>query len=210
MWPVALLFPAPVPLGLGGVWAALGDALEAVLADTPWAADAAGWLGSAQTVQVPLTRLRVGLIVALGLLAPVLVAFATSRPGWHRTALVAGAAAIAVAVVTLSTGLNFGPQHALTWWTPGTGVALAAAVLLALLLAGVPPRRAAALGLLALAALVVLVAQAPGDPYYAANLQGWEQGRFIRFHGLAKWVGWLWPYAAMLWLLGRVSRRGGD
>ena len=26
---------------------------------------------------------------------------------------------------------------------------------------------------------------------------GWEQGRFIRFHGAAQWVGWLWPYAAI-------------
>ena len=26
------------------------------------------------------------------------------------------------------------------------------------------------------------------------SLQAWEQGRFIRFHGLAQWVGWLWPY----------------
>jgi len=53
---------------------------------------------------------------------------------------------------------------------------------------------------------VVLVGQAPVDPYFAASLQSWEQGRFIRFHGLALWIGWLWPYAAMLWLLGRLGR----
>ena len=39
------------------------------------------------------------------------------------------------------------------------------------------------------------------------TLQGWEQGRFVRFHGLAQWVGWLWPYAAMAWLLGRLGSR---
>ena len=41
------------------------------------------------------------------------------------------------------------------------------------------------------------------DPYFADSLQGWEQGRFIRFHGVARWIGWLWPYAAMAWLLAR-------
>ena len=66
------------------------------------------------------------------------------------------------------------------------------------------PRRAAAgLGLIALTALVMLVAQAPADPYFAQSLQGWEQGRFIRFHGAAQWVGWLWPYAALAYLLAR-------
>jgi hypothetical protein len=36
------------------------------------------------------------------------------------------------------------------------------------------------------------------------SLQAWEQGRFVRFHGLAQWIGWLWPYAAIGWLLARL------
>jgi hypothetical protein len=75
---------------------------------------------------------------------------------------------------------------------------------------GAGPRLAAGLGLAALTALVVLVAHAPTDPYYAASLQGWEQGRFIRFHGMAQWIGWLWPYAAMTWLLSRLARRSDE
>jgi 2',3'-cyclic-nucleotide 2'-phosphodiesterase (5'-nucleotidase family) len=51
------------------------------------------------------------------------------------------------------------------------------------------------------------VAQAPADPYFAASLHGWEQGRFIRFHGLAQWIGWCWPYAATLWLLRQSAGR---
>ena len=61
--------------------------------------------------------------------------------------------------------------------------------------------------LVALSALVALVAHAPADPYFAESLQAWEQGRFIRFHGAAQWVGWLWPYAALLYLLSRVAAR---
>jgi hypothetical protein len=77
-------------------------------------------------------------------------------------------------------------------------------------LLGIGRRLAAAFGLAVLALLVGLVAQAPADPYYAASLKAWEQGRFIRFHGLAQWVGWLWPFAAMAWLLLRLARRGED
>ena len=58
-----------------------------------------------------------------------------------------------------------------------------------------------------LTGLVVGVAQAPADPYFAQNLQAWEQGRFVRFHGLAQWIGWLWPYAAIAWLLSRLAVR---
>jgi hypothetical protein len=70
-----------------------------------------------------------------------------------------------------------------------------------------PRRLAAGLGLVVLTGLVVGVAQAPADPYFAQSLQAWEQGRFVRFHGLAQWVGWLWPYAAMGWLLSRLGAR---
>ena len=41
----------------------------------------------------------------------------------------------------------------------------------------------------------------------ADTLQAWEQGRFIRFHGAAQWIGWLWPYVAMLYLLARIGAR---
>lgn len=70
-----------------------------------------------------------------------------------------------------------------------------------------PPRLVAALALVCLTALVVLVMQAPTDPYRMASLQAWEQGRFVRFHGLAQWVGWLWPHAALVWLVMRLMKR---
>ena len=212
LWPIGLLFPAPVPLGLGQVGAELRQGIEAVVAGTPWAADVVAWLGkgAAATALPSLSRLQELLVTAFGLAAPCLLAFAATRPGWHRLALLAGAAALAPAVTTLSTALNFGPEHAFAWWTATTwrGLALGAVFAGAAIAAG--PRLAASLGLALSTALVVLVAQAPTDPYYAASLQGWEQGRFIRFHGLAQWVGWLWPYAAILWLLTRLSRRGDD
>jgi hypothetical protein len=121
--------------------------------------------------------------------------------------LAVGAGALGFCATTLSTALNFAPEHALAWLTPVTLPALAAGVVLAALCAPIGRRMAAGLGLVVLTALVGLVAQAPADPYYADSLQAWEQGRFIRFHGLARWVGWLWPYLAMVWLLLNLGGR---
>ncbi len=212
LWPMGLLFPASVPLGLGQIGPELRHALEAAVDGTPWAADVVAWLGKGDepAVKPALPRVQELLATAFGLAAPCLLAFAATRPGWHRLVLLLGAFGLALAVTTLSTALNFGPEHALTWWTPTTWRALTLGMVLAGVALAASPRLAAGLGLALAVALVVLVAQAPTDPYYAASLQGWEQGRFIRFHGLAQWIGWLWPYAAIAWLLIRLSRRGDD
>ena len=207
LWPAALLFPAPVALGLGHLWSELHALLLAALADTPWEDAAAAWLGDGLADRDAFSRLEEVLITALGLWAPCLVAYACSHRGWHRLVLVAGALGFGIGMTTLSTVLNFGPQHALAWWTPSTLPGLAVGAALALVSIGAGRRLAAALGLMALGLSVTLVAQAPADPYYAASLQDWELGRLIRFHGLAQWIGWLWPFAAMVWLMQRLGAR---
>jgi len=206
LWPIGLLFPAPVPLGVGQVGHRLREFVAAALEGTPWAEAAADWLAAQPAVE-PLAPAAEGMAIVLGLLAPCLVAFAATRPGWRRLLLALGAGVLAFLATTFSTALNFGPDHALTWLGPVTMPALGLGVFLAMLCAPMGRRLAAGLGLVVVTALVALVAQAPADPYYAESLQAWEQGRFIRFHGLARWIGWLWPYFAMLWLLLRVGAR---
>ena len=115
--------------------------------------------------------------------------------------------ALAVGATAVSTALNFGPDHAMAWQTPATLAAMGVGLLLACAAAGLPRRLAATLALVALTGLVVLLQSAPADPYFAQSLHGWEQGRFVRFHGLAQWVGWLWPYAALAWLVAKVGGR---
>ncbi len=205
LWPAGLLFPTPLPLGVGQVLSRLREAVVRVLMDTP----AAGW-GSAfagQTVAPGLAPVGESLAIALGLLAPCLLAFSVCRTGWRRGALMVLIGACGVAATALSTALNFGPQHAMAWFTPTAAAGLSMGGVLSLLLVWVPRRAAAALGLMALTALISLVAQMPADAYFAQSLQAWEQGRFIRFHGAAQWVGWFWPYATMAYLLGRVAAR---
>ena len=63
--------------------------------------------------------------------------------------------------------------------------------------------------LLALVGVVwqlALLNQASADVYFAQTLQNWEQGRFIRFHGLIQWLGWLWPFALLGHLVRSLSR----
>ncbi len=207
LWPVGLLFPTPVPLGLGHIGARLRELLESWLEDVPWAEPLYEALAAPAESAAHLGLLSEGLITGLGLLAPCMLAFSVSYAGWRRLLLALGATALAVGGMALSTLLNFGPHHAMAWLTPTSTMALCAATALAIVLIGIPRRMAAGLALAALAGGAALVAQAPADPYFAQNLQAWELGRFVHFHGLALWIGWLWPYAAMAWLVARTGRR---
>jgi len=81
-------------------------------------------------------------------------------------------------------------------------------LVLAALLLALPQRSSALLLLVVLTVHLGLLNDAPTSAYFAQTLQDWEQGRFIRFYGLGQWLGWLWPYAALVYVLLRASRRG--
>jgi len=206
IWPVGFLFPSTMPFGQGLPWERVQDLAFDVLSDhplAPWFE----WLWADMGDDPARLSVAVqGLVVALGLLAPSLLAFTVVHRGWRRAAVLLVAALAGFGASTLSAALNFGPSHALGWITTPVPVGLAGGALVALCCVGAGRRATAALGLVAVSIEIVLVAQAPSDPYYAESLQAWEQGRFIRFHGLAQWIGWLWPFAAAVALFGRLAR----
>ncbi|MDQ3059065.1 MAG: VanZ family protein [Pseudomonadota bacterium] len=203
LWPPALLFPAAVPMGLGQVVERLESALAEALADTPFLA----WLPVREVELQPLVPVAALLCVALGLLIPCLLGACVIRSRWRRAAFSAATMAVGMATSALSAALSYGPEHAWAWLDAPVQAGVGLAGVLALLLVAVPRRAAAALALLALATHLSLLNQAPADPYFAQTLQIWEQGRFIHFYGLVQWLGWLWPYAALLYLLLRLSSR---
>ena len=209
LWPLGMLFPTPVPWGLGQVGNRLREAAFDLFEGVPWAQDLAVALQPTATLG-PLGHLAERVASMLGLLAPILLAYAVTRPGLHRLVLASGALALGFVAMTLSTLLNFGPGHADAWLTPAAIVAAAGAALVALALVPLPARLVQGLALVGVSAGVALVSQAPTDPYFAQNLQAWEQGRFVHFHGLAQWIGWLWPFAVIAWLLSRLSGRQTD
>lgn len=205
LWPLALLFPPAVPFGLGHVLERAEAALASWLGDTPFLE----WLPLREMELQPLWPVTEALCVALGLLAPLLLTYCACR-GWLRRALLAAAVAgVGVLASGLSAALTWGPAHAWAWIDPPVRMGALAALLLAVPLLLAPRRLCGVLLLMALAVQLTLLNQAPASPYFAQTLQTWEQGRFIRFHGLAQWLGWLWPAAVIVYLLAWISRREG-
>jgi VanZ family protein len=202
LWPFALLFPASVPLGLGQVFERLEGALAEWLHDTPFLE----WLPVRDVELQPLVPGVELVCVTLGVLIPCLLGYSVIGSPGRRALFAALVVAVGAGVTALSAALSWGPSHAWAWLSLPVQLGLAAGLALALALALVPRRGCAALLLLALVVHLSLLNQAPASAYFAHTLQTWEQGRFIRFNGVAQWLGWLWPYAALLYVLVRISR----
>jgi ribose/xylose/arabinose/galactoside ABC-type transport system permease subunit len=203
-WPWALLFPAAVPFGLGQVMERSLATLANWLQDSPFL----GWLPAPDSGFEPLVPAAELVCVLLGLLIPCLLGFCVIRDRLRRMVFTLMTLAVGILVTGLSSALSWGPEHTWAWLDLPAQWGLASGLVLALGLAMVSWRVSAALAVLALGVYLSMLNQAPANPYFAQTLQTWEQGRFIRFHGLGQWLGWLWPYAALAYVLSRVWVRG--
>jgi len=206
LWPAALLFPPAVPFGLGQVLERLETALGSALRGTPFL----DWLPMRALEMQPLVPMAEMLCVILGALAPCLLGYTVIRQTWQRALFLIAFYSAGTLASALSAALSYGPAHAWGWLSAPVLAGLAISAGLALGLIFLPRRGCAALSLLALAVGLSVLNQAPTSAYFAQTLQTWEQGRFIRFHGLAQWLGWIWPYAALLYVLRRVSGRDAE
>jgi VanZ family protein len=203
LWPIALLFPAAVTFGLGQVFERLEAAIAEWLVDTPFI----DWMPVRQFELEPLVPAVELLCVMLGALVPCLLAFMVTRSIARRAILLPLTLLAGMAVTALSAALSYGPSHAWAWLSLPVQVGIAAALFVGVLLVAVPRRLCAALLLIALVVHLSLLNQAPESAYFAQTLATWEQGRFIRFHGLAQWLGWVWPFATLGYVLVALSSR---
>ena len=194
LWPLALLFPVSVPLGLGQVLERLRGLL---LQDFP----AWQWLqnlppdGFFQTLSPRMEML----CVALGLMVPALLGLSVVRSLSQRFAVVLAVVLTAVLANGLSAALTYGPEHTWFWFNPQVFGGLALGGLFSILAIQLSSRWTVGLMLVTQLLLLMWVNQLNTSAYFAQTVQTWEQGRFIRFHGLTQWLNWLWPWAVLVW-----------
>ena len=203
LWPMALLFPVAVPFGLGQVLERLEDAIADLMENTPFV----DWLPLPENDLQALVPGAELLCVALGILVPCLLGYSIARHWRLRAGMAVGAFVVGASVTALSSALSYGPVHAWEWLTLPVQVGLVLGMLVAAATLRLPRRACAAVALLAVVWHLNVLNQAPTSAYFWQTLQTWEQGRFIRFHGLVQWLGWLWPFGTLVYLLLRVSRR---
>ena len=111
LWPVALLFPASVPMGLGQVLERLESALPDMLQDTPFLE----WLPVRDIELQPLVPGAELVCVVMGALIPCLLGYSVIRTALQRAAFALAALLAGVIASALSAALSYGPEHAWAW-----------------------------------------------------------------------------------------------
>lgn len=198
LWPVAQIFPEPMLFGNGDVRNALDSLLAALGGAFPPLLGVAEFGDEFEVAEFVLAE---AFVVAAAVLAAGLAFASTMRPLAPTVKLLLGLLILALLCKTLANGLQFGPDRALAWLTPGATGGLAIGVL-SLLAASAGPRVwSARIALLAVVALVIAVNVVPDNPYYIDAISDWRQGVLLNFNALAGWLSVLWPYALAFGLI---------
>lgn len=187
LWPAAQIYPEPMLFGNGDLRSSLAPIVEA-LGGRWWQFDTAQF-GPAEFV------LAEAFVVASALLATGLTLSAVTRSQAPRYGLLAGLVLASLATKTIANAVQFGPERALAWLTPGVFGGIALAVLSLVGAVGGTRTRQARLAWVALIALLLAVNTVPENPYHLAQMQEWRQGRLLNFNALAGWLSALWPLA---------------
>jgi hypothetical protein len=201
LWPIALLFPAPIPMGLGQVLERAEDALALLLQETPWL----DWLPVREVELQPLLPAYEILCVSLGQLLPCLLAFSLIRHLHQKAVAWLILTVCGLLFTALSAALTYGPAHAWGWLNEPVQLALAIAAVAAWPMMWRTEKTLQVLALVGLVLQLTLLNNASANAYFSLTLQNWEQGQFIRFHGLIQWLGWLWPFALLVYLMRCLS-----
>jgi VanZ family protein len=191
LWPLAQMHPVPMLFGLGP---SDGVMLEAAREFVSWLPARGGW-APAEFI------LAEAAATTAGLLAAGLTAAAAMQPRAPRVRLLAALVSAALLAKTLAYGVRFGPEHALSWLTPGAVGGLTLGSLALVVASWGPPRAVARLALAACLGMLAIVAVVPENPYFGAWLAQSRTGRLAHFNAVAQWLATAWPFAVAAWLV---------
>lgn len=204
LWPLALMYPPSVPFGLGQVAERTLGAAAAWMAATPWAHVVPS---TAVLNLMPLSPAWETVCIGLGALSPLLLGYAEIRDARKRFLFWCVWMALACLAPALSTALTWSPAQAWAWVSVPVWWGLTWAAMAGLLFLALPSRWCSALLVAAVLTSLFLLNAAAVSPYFDQSLGAWEQGQFIRFHGVSQWLGWVWPFVVLWFGLRGLVRR---
>lgn len=189
LWIVLQLNPATLLFGAG-------DLRDLVVAPAPVSH------GPRYFVSIEAVTAAANLVVVALLLSSLATPHYRVRP-----ALVA---LVGVALAVKSLAFAAMRDDAFLWVTPGAQAGLAAGLLVALAVVGLPRTARLILAAVLIMGATVLVNLVPPNPYFTATLRGLQQGHFLNFNGLTRLVSSAWPFLALGYFIYLAARRRQD
>jgi hypothetical protein len=112
---------------------------------------------------------------------------------------------VAIALRSLASAALIDKAHAFSWMTPGAQLGLLCGAALFFLVLALPRTTHVAFAGLALMAGTAFVNIVPTNPY-SMIMDSWNQGHFLNFNGLTRFVSTLWPFLAFPTLIAMDKR----
>ncbi|MDF3036045.1 MAG: hypothetical protein K0S28_1319 [Paucimonas sp.] len=207
LWPLAQIYPLDYLFGHGQLLPILSGWIGKLL-EEPF--DPHALIFNSHELTVQQYWLAETVITACGLTGAVLTLLCMLRHRSPKAILATAMIGGALCVRSLASALQFSPEHAFAWLTPGAqgGLLLGAVMLSGLVFAPVAAQRRVAA--LTLVMSLTVVNAVPPNPYFAETLQAWTQGKFINFNGAANFLSLCWPFIALWFLTHRVHKKKSD
>ncbi|WP_059414704.1 VanZ family protein [Cupriavidus basilensis] len=211
LWPLAQIFPQDYLFGMGGIvreWLSDPDSwpvqwLQGMFPALPGMIESIGLLRPDDAQGQQLVE---SLVTACGWVGTGLFASAAMRRHAPMLRILAGLLAATLLLKAVVAEIQFPDDNAFNWLSDAGRFALLTGSLVLVLLLRLPRWLRGALALATLMVLLVLCNLLPPNPYSWISEQGWRLGRFIHFNSLSQWLGWLWPFLALFYLVWRFEQ----
>ncbi len=203
LWPLAQIFPQGYLFGHGQLLPIFSDWLTQLLHQP---VDLSALLRPAKALTIQQYWLSETIITACGLIGALLMLMCLLREQAPQFRLIFLFIATTLAAKILASALQFSPDFAFLWATPGAQSGLLLGLLILSGLSFSPPQIQRRIAALTLVLSLAAVNAAPANPYFLATMQTWVQGKFLNFNGAAQFLSLLWPFLS-LWFLFHPSHQ---
>ena len=202
LWPMAQLYPQAYLFGLGQIFPIISQHLS------DWFdmdIDLSSLLLQGLELNAEEYLLSETLITACGCTGAILLCL--SLLNRHAPKFILSSLLLLLALIgkSLACALLFRPEYAFAWMTPGARGGLLISLIMLYGFSFAPLHVQRRLAVLSLSIALLVLNLVPANPYFAATMQTWVQGKFLNFNGAAQFLSLLWPFLA-LWVLLRKPR----
>lgn len=198
LWPLAQIYPQAYLFGLGQLLPILSAWTEDILEID---IDLGELLRQGIDLSAEEFLLSETLITACGCTGAILLCLSLFNRHAPKFALSITLLAMAFSVKSLASALMFQPEHAFIWLTPGAQGGLLISAIMLYGFSYAPHQAQRRLAVLLLLLSLCIVNLIPTNPYFAATLQSWSQGKFLNFYGAAQFLTVMWPFIALRYLI---------
>ncbi|MEB0137479.1 MULTISPECIES: VanZ family protein [unclassified Undibacterium] len=197
LWPMAQLYPQAYLFGLGQIFPILSQHLSDIF---EFDIDLGSLILHGWEFNADAYLLAETFITACGCSGAILLSLSLLTPRAPKLRISALLLLFALTGKSLASALLLNPDYAFAWLTPGARGGLLISLIMLYGFSFAPLHVQRRLAFLLLSISLVVLNLVPDNPYFAATMQTWIQGKFLNFNGAAQFLSLSWPFLA-LWIL---------